>query len=128
MDEKIKKIVDGVGKRISAYRKDKGLTQPQLGERLNLHHSTISQIEKGAIVPTLPHLLKISELFGLGLDELIFGDGKSISLSGFGPYEDEIIGLLEYMRTNKAVMHFVLATFHSQKEKQDGDKKIIAVG
>ena len=111
--------IEQVGKRISRLRKEKSITQPQLGKMLSLHSSTISQIENGAIVPTLPHLLKICEIFGTGLDELVFGSGKSVSLSGFGPYVNDIAEMLDYMKEHKAILHHVLAMFHSQKEKRE---------
>ncbi|HQB32367.1 MAG TPA: helix-turn-helix transcriptional regulator [Erysipelotrichaceae bacterium] len=38
-----------IGKRLKQARKDKGLTMAQLGELVDLHHSTISRYENGMI-------------------------------------------------------------------------------
>lgn len=50
-----------VGARVRAYRKNKGITQEELAERADLHHTYIGQVERGEKNLTLGSLDKILE-------------------------------------------------------------------
>ena len=49
-----------VSKNIKKYRKEKGLTQEQLAELINIETSSLSGIESGRHFPSLPTLERIS--------------------------------------------------------------------
>lgn len=51
-------------------RKQQGLSQEELGEKLNVTRQTISKWELGSTSPKLDDLIKISELFNISIDEL----------------------------------------------------------
>lgn len=57
-----------LGKRLRAARKEMGLTQKQLAERLDVTPSYIARIETGRDNPTIGQLAHISEALGVGLD------------------------------------------------------------
>lgn len=59
-----------LGQRISQYRKDLGLSQEELGERLDVSRQAVSKWETGAAVPDMENLLALSRLFGVSLSEL----------------------------------------------------------
>jgi transcriptional regulator with XRE-family HTH domain len=48
-----------------AYRADRGLTQTALGRLLDISQPAIARLEAGDHLPTLPTLLKLSEMLGL---------------------------------------------------------------
>lgn len=52
-------------------RKNKGLTQLELAEALNVSRQTVSRWEVGTAVPTLDNLVILSRLYGVPLDDLI---------------------------------------------------------
>ena len=52
-------------------RKQKGLSQEELANRLNGSRQTISKWEVGDSSPDLEKLIAISDLFGISLDELV---------------------------------------------------------
>ena len=52
-------------------RKQKGLSQEELANRLNVSRQTISKWEVGESSPDLEKLVAISELFDISLDELV---------------------------------------------------------
>lgn len=52
-------------------RKQKGLSQEELANRLNVSRQTISKWEVGDSSPDLEKLIAISDLFGISLDELV---------------------------------------------------------
>lgn len=57
-----------IGPTIRALRVGKGLGLEQLGKHTGLSPAMLSRIETGQIFPTLPTLLRISMVFGVGLD------------------------------------------------------------
>jgi transcriptional regulator with XRE-family HTH domain len=57
-----------IGPKIRALRKAKELGLVQLGEHSGLSPGLLSKIERGQIVPTLPTLLRIALVFGVGLE------------------------------------------------------------
>lgn len=63
-------ILKLVGKRIREIRKDRGLTQEELGERVNFHYSYIGRIERGEKNISLVNLGKIADALGVGVHQL----------------------------------------------------------
>lgn len=52
-------------------RKNKNLSQEQLGNELNVARQTVSKWELGETTPEMDKLVKMSEIFEISLDELI---------------------------------------------------------
>ena len=63
-----------IGKFIAALRKEKGLTQEQLGEKLGVTNKTISRWENGNYMPDVEMLILLSKEFGVSINELISGE------------------------------------------------------
>lgn len=59
---------------IKKYRDTLGLSQEELAERVFVTRQSVSNWENGKTYPDLQSLLRLSNLFGLSLDELIKGD------------------------------------------------------
>ena len=57
-----------IGSKIRTLRQKKDLGLVQLGEHTGLSSGMLSKIERSQLFPTLPTLLKISMVFGVGLD------------------------------------------------------------
>jgi transcriptional regulator with XRE-family HTH domain len=57
-----------IGPKIRALRQKKKLGLVQLGEHTGLSPGMLSKIERGVLFPTLPTLLRIALVFGLGLE------------------------------------------------------------
>lgn len=57
--------------KLISLRKQKGLTQLDLAERLDVSRQAISRWEVGAAVPSTDNLKTLSELYGLSLDYLL---------------------------------------------------------
>ena len=72
-------IMDTVitGRFISELRKEKGLTQAELAEKLNVTDKAVSKWERDLSCPDVSSLSKLAETLGISLDELM--SGKSIS-------------------------------------------------
>ena len=63
-----------IGKFIAVLRKEKGLTQEQLGEKLGVTNKTISRWENGNYMPDVEMLSLLSKEFGVSINELISGE------------------------------------------------------
>jgi transcriptional regulator with XRE-family HTH domain len=57
-----------IGPKIRALRQKKKLGLVQLGEHTGLSPAMLSKIERGQLFPTLPTLLRIALVFGVGLE------------------------------------------------------------
>ncbi len=67
-----------LGENIQFCRKQKNLSQEQLGEMLFVSRQTVSQWEKDQTTPTVDKLLKLKEVFGVSVDELLNEDAKAV--------------------------------------------------
>lgn len=63
-----------IGPQIRALRQKKKLGLVQLGEHTGLSPAMLSKIERGKLFPTLPTLLRIALVFGVGLEHFFTGD------------------------------------------------------
>jgi transcriptional regulator with XRE-family HTH domain len=63
-----------IGPKIRRLRLRRKLGLVQLGEHTGLSPALLSKIERGHIFPTLPTLLRIALVFGVGLDHFFKGD------------------------------------------------------
>ena len=62
-------------------RKEKGLSQEELGNKLNVARQTVSKWELGETTPEMDKLIEMSNIFNITLDELIKDrkDGEEVN-------------------------------------------------
>lgn len=65
--------------KLTSLRKQKGLTQMDLAEKLNVSRQAISRWEVGTAVPSTDNLKVLSELYGVTVDYLLNDDTVPIS-------------------------------------------------
>ena len=63
-----------IGKNIQRLRKEKGYTQKDLAELLQVSAQAISKWENGQSLPSIDHLLVLSRLFHIRVDQIIIYD------------------------------------------------------
>lgn len=63
-----------IGKRISAWRKLRGMTLQQLADKAGIGTTTIHNLETGLWYAKMPTYLYIAEALGVSLDALIYGE------------------------------------------------------
>ena len=56
---------------IRKYRKERGMTQEDLAEKLNLTLGTISKWERGSSEPEISYLMQLAQIFHVSLDALL---------------------------------------------------------
>ena len=77
-----------IGERLAELRKDKKLSQKELGEKLKISTYTVSSYEREKSTPDDEMKIKIAKFFNISLDYLLglideerpFGGGKSVTL------------------------------------------------
>ena len=57
--------------RLMILRKQAGLSQEQLADRLGVTRQSVSKWESGTALPELVKLISLSEIFGVSLDYLV---------------------------------------------------------
>lgn len=68
-DESMRKTIAG---NISRYRKQLGMTQLDLSEKINYSDKSISKWERGDGIPDVPTMVQLAEIFGVSVDDLIY--------------------------------------------------------
>jgi len=63
-----------IGKFIARCRKEKGLTQTQLAEKLSITDRAVSKWETGRSMPDSSIMLKLCEILGVTVNELLSGE------------------------------------------------------
>ncbi|MEU9482302.1 XRE family transcriptional regulator [Streptomyces decoyicus] len=70
-DDDIPGVLNAVGPRLRALRRQRGATLAQLSEVTGISLSTLSRLESGQRKPTLELLLPLAKAHGVQLDELV---------------------------------------------------------
>ncbi len=74
-----------LGENIYHHRTQKGLSQNELAEVLQVSRQSVSKWETGTSVPELEKLMNMSDLFGITLDELVGKQPDRISNPALAP-------------------------------------------
>lgn len=96
-----------IGKFISSCRKEKGLTQRQLAEKLNITDRAVSKWETGKSVPDASIMLDLCEILGITVNELL--SGERITMENYQKKVDE--NIIEMKKENEAVNKAARAGF-----------------
>lgn len=62
-----------IGEFITKLRKEKGLTQDELGEQLGISGKSVSKWERGVHLPDLNNLIPLAEILGVSVNDLLNG-------------------------------------------------------
>ena len=93
-----------IGKFISTCRKEVGLTQLQLAEKLNVTDRAVSKWETGKAMPDSSLMLKLCETLNISVNELL--NGEKVSNDEYkAKYEQKLLEMI--------------------KQKQDSDKMLL---
>ena len=63
-----------IAKNLTFYRKEAGLTQAELAEKINYSDKSVSKWESGNGVPDVYTLMQLAELYGVTLNDLVRAD------------------------------------------------------
>lgn len=88
-----------VGLFFKELRKEKGVTQEQLAEKLNVSGRTVSRWETGTNMPDLDILIEIADFYGVDIRELIDGERKSEKMNK--EIEETVLKVADYSNEEK---------------------------
>ncbi|GAA3139235.1 helix-turn-helix domain-containing protein [Nonomuraea roseoviolacea] len=71
MDTELEQILDAIGPRLRALRRDRGLTLESLAGATGISVSTLSRLESGKRRPTLELLIPLARAHRVALDQLV---------------------------------------------------------
>ena len=57
--------------RLAFLRKEKGLSQQELADEMNVSRQAVSKWESGNVMPSLDNLIYLSKLYGVTIDSLV---------------------------------------------------------
>lgn len=119
-----------IGERIKAKRKELGLTQAELGEKLNITDRAVSKWEQGEGNPDMSIIASLATILGVSLDYLIIGkepeekiiikSPKDILMENDDPsyldkvtdltindiYKNRLVNVFKYLLDNKKVSNY----------------------
>lgn len=70
-----------IGSFLKELRKEKGITQEQLAEALNVSNRTVSRWETGSNMPDISILVDIADYYDISIPEIINGERKSETMN-----------------------------------------------
>lgn len=66
-----------MGEIIAVLRRERGMTQKELADRLNITDKAVSKWERGLVLPDTAAIPKLAEIFGVSVEELISAKASS---------------------------------------------------
>lgn len=66
-----------IGKTIKKLREEKNMTQDNLAEKMNVTRQAVSNWETGKTSPDIDTLFKLSQIFDVSMEEIIYGEKQS---------------------------------------------------
>ena len=78
--------MDNFGERLAALRKERGMSQEELAEKLQLTRQTISKWETGASTPDLELLARLAELLDISVDGMLGREVRPVAKKKMDPF------------------------------------------
>lgn len=88
-----------IGTFLQTLRKEQGLTQEQLAERIGVARRTVSRWETGANLPDLDVLVELSDFCAVDLRELLDGERREQKMDK--ELEETVLKVAEYSNAGK---------------------------
>ena len=82
-----------LGDKIKKYREENRMTQRDIAEMLEVEPGTVSKYESGMLEPNIESIKRLSETFGITIDELLKEDDEKVDIAK--------INVLEVLREQK---------------------------
>lgn len=91
-----------IGAFLKELRRDKGLTQEQLAEQLNVSNRTISRWETGSNMPDLSILIELADYYDVEIREILDGERKEKKMTEES--KDTLQKVAEYTNAEKELL------------------------
>ena len=78
-----------IANRLYEYRKNMGLTQEELAEKIGVSRQAVSKWERSEASPDTDNLIELSKIYGVTLDELLKGKEEAPAGGAEPPHQEE---------------------------------------
>ena len=93
-----------IGSKVQALRKTQKLTQEQLAEAVGVSWRTISNLERGLVMPSLQVICDIAQCFDVSIDELVNNIIKKVKSHSRLQQELQVIATIQTL-DDKMLFH-----------------------
>ncbi|MCA8449004.1 helix-turn-helix domain-containing protein [Burkholderia vietnamiensis] len=69
--QRSRKLISRIGPRLAERRREIGLTQTRMAERMGIAEESLSRLESGRVTPTIERLIQFCDVLGLSLDDVL---------------------------------------------------------
>ena len=101
-----------IGKLIAKQRKEKGLTQQELGDKVGVGYRAVSKWETGQTMPDISIINELGKTLGITTDELLNGELNKLKPSTSKPNKKYLLFLIPII-----IIGIVIAIFIKQNNK-----------
>lgn len=117
-----------IGSIIKTLREEKGMTQVQVAELINMHRSNYSKVESGERDLSLESVNKLAQFFGLTIDQLVnFESGMPKEITVADKSLLEKVKLIDELEEDEKSMIFkMIDSFLTKKKFKDFFQKNVA--
>ena len=99
------------GQVIQRTRKERGMTQEELAEKINIASNSISRIERGMLIPALPTLVDICNALEIGADLVLASYLSADTPIRWTPLAEKLEGIdLEKQRKIETLLDCMIET------------------
>lgn len=81
-----------IGRFLKELRREKGMTQDELGKEIGVTNKTISKWENGNYMPPIDVLMLLSEMYNVSINEILTGQNENSSGSSNGDSKSSCCG------------------------------------
>ena len=116
------------GKRLRRLRRERGMTQEELGEKSGISYKFIGEIERGEANPSLISLLNVSESLGVDFQELFNFEKDKTHYQETRPESNEVFTVRESIarlltraepKTNRLALKLVKSLVSEERERKN---------
>lgn len=109
-----------IGRRFRKFRSQLTMSQSDMGIILDMNQTSITSIEKGKSLPTIPVILYLRDKYDLSVIWLLTGEGEMLNKLNkadkragvnYGEYKDEMKDLMFHLDHVPEVREFILEQF-----------------
>lgn len=112
------------GKKLKKLRKEKNMSQTELGEKIGAGAHAISRYENNKVTPSTETMIKFSEIFNVSIDYLIFDRETKESLENENPELIQKLKNIEMLdKEDQTFLFKIIDTLLAKKKMNEIFKK-----